>query len=427
MGFSLGRLKQHLRTPLYANAYFLMGTSAVRSLSGLPFWIIAARLFAPTDVGLASALVSAVMLLATFSTMGLEVGMVRFLSTVNEEPDSFVNSSLTLVALCSATAAVVFLIGLPRFAPALAVIQQQPYLLLSFPLFTIVGAMSIVTDQVFVAHRAARFTFYKNAMSSLLKIFMPLLLVAFSGVMALFTSVWVPVLLALAVSLIYLLPKIQRGYLPNACLRKDLLSHVMRYSLNNHFANVLGALPGSLFPLMVVAALGEETNAYFYAAWIFAQPLFMVSLAVSYSLFAEGSHQPQALAATVRHAVPITFLVLALTAGGVFLLGDKLLLVFGQSYSDHATPLLRLLSVAAFPVAVKLLALAAYRVRMDLSRIVALSALDAGLSIGLVHALMRSFGLYGVGLGVLLSQLVVAAVILAAGWTPSGAERGDSP
>ena len=409
------RLRSHLETPLYYNAYYLIGTSLVRSLSGLPFWMLAAHLYTPHDVGVASALISAVTLSATVSSLGLDVALVRFLPTAEHDSNDLVNSSLSLVTLCSVLAAAAFALSLPVWSSSLAVVQRQPHFLLLFFLFTSVATLSILTDQVFVAHRAARFTFYKNAISGILKIPLPLLLVGLSGALALFLSVWTPVLLALAVSLLWFLPRIQPGYLPRPGLRKDLLRRVIRYALSNHVANLLGALPASLFPLMVVGVLGTETNAYFFAAWTLAQPLFMVSLALSFSLFAEGSQRTPPLAKLAASALRMSLLILVLSTTVVFLLGDRLLLVFGEPYSQHATTLLRLLSLAAFPVAVKLLGFATYRVRRQLSRIVALSALDSFLSVTLVYALMRSADLDGAGLGLLLSQVVVAAVMLCTG------------
>lgn len=389
-----------------------MATSAVRSLSGLPFWVIGARLYEPREVGAASALVSGVMLMATLSTLGLEVSLVRFLPQAGGNQNDMVNSSLSLAVLCSVIAASLFLLAVPLWSVELMIVRQDVALLVGFVLFTAVGTLSVVMDQIFVAHRAARFTFYKNSLSSVLKVLLPLLLVSISGTVALFYSVWTPVLVALLASLFWLLPSVQRGYLPRAVLRRDLLTGLTKYSLSNHAANLLGALPSSVFPLVIVAVLGTETNAHFFAAWTLAQPLFMVSIAVSYSLFAEGSHDTRPLAGISASSLRINLLLLVVAISVVFLVGDRLLLVFGVTYSEKGATLLKLLSLASLPVAIKLQGLALFRIRERLTRIIALSALDACLSIALVYWLMRPLDLNGVGLGMVLSQTAVAVFVL---------------
>jgi O-antigen/teichoic acid export membrane protein len=409
---SLRSLRRHLQTPLYVNAYYLMATSAVRSLSGLPFWVIAARLYEPREVGAASALVSAVLLLATLSTLGLEVSLVRFLPQAGNHQNDMVNSSLSISVLCSTIVAGVFILAVPLWSVELKIVRQDVALLLGCVLFTAVGALSVILDQVFVAHRAARFTFYKNSLSSVLKVLLPFLLVSLSGTVALFYSIWTPVLVALLVSLLWFLPGVQRGYQPRAVVRWHLLADLTKYSLSNHAANLLVALPSAVFPLMILAALGAETNAHFYAAWTLTQPLFMVSIAVSYSLFAEGSHNKQPLAGMSASSLRINLLVLAVAISAVLLVGDKLLLVFGVTYSEKGATLLKLLSFASLPVAIKLQGLALFRIQKRLTRIMALSALDACLSIALVYWFMRPLDLNGVGLGMILSQTAVAVFVL---------------
>ncbi|NIN66701.1 MAG: hypothetical protein GTO63_18840 [Anaerolineae bacterium] len=404
--------RQHLRTPLYGNAYYLMATSAVRSLSGPVFWVVAAQFYGPTDVGLGSATVSASLLLATLSSLGLGFGLMRFLPHAGDDRNDMVNSSFALLTLVSILAAAIFLIGLPTWSPALTVLRHHPYFVISFILFTGVATLSDVTDRVFIAHRAARFTFYKSAVASIFKLPLPLLFVGLSAGAGIAFSMWTPMILALAVSLLWFLPRLQQGYLPMPVLRKEVMSGLMRYSLANYGADLLRTVPTGLLPLMVIGILGAKSNAYFFAAWTVAQPLFMVSFAVSSSLFAEGSHDEQSLPRTVVKALQVTLPILILGVMLVFLIGDRLLLVFGQQYSQNATSVLRLLSLSALPIAVRAVGLTVYRVRKELRKVVVICALDASLTVALAYQLPRHLGLDGVGLGLLLAQLTVVAVML---------------
>ena len=72
-------LLTHLRSLLFVNAYYLILAYAATEGAGFVFWIIAARLYSSTETGLGATAISATMLLATFSTMGLPHALVRFL------------------------------------------------------------------------------------------------------------------------------------------------------------------------------------------------------------------------------------------------------------------------------------------------------------------------------------------------------------
>jgi O-antigen/teichoic acid export membrane protein len=65
-------LKQHLKDPLYKNAYFLIFSSLTSAGSGFFFWLIADRFYSTEDVGIATALISSMGLIVLLSRFGLE-------------------------------------------------------------------------------------------------------------------------------------------------------------------------------------------------------------------------------------------------------------------------------------------------------------------------------------------------------------------
>lgn len=407
----LKALKQHLNTPLYANAYYLMSTSVVRSLSGVPFWMLAARLYAPAEVGLASAVLSAVALLATISGLGLGFGLIRFLPDANGDANDLLNSSFTLVVASSGVLASIFLIGLPLWSAPLAVMCYQTHFVVLFIPFATVATLSALTNQVFIAHRAARFSLYTNAIGSILKVPLLVPFAMLSGGVGIAFSVWTPMLLTLAVALVWFIPRIQHAYQPSPVFRGALIGGLMRYSLANYGANLLSALPATLLPLMVLSVLGAVGNAYFFAAWTMIQPLLMVAVAISFSLFAEGSHYERALPRTVGRAWVLALLILSAGVTTALLFGHRLLLVFGAQYSQNATTLLRLLSLCTLPAAIRMIGFAAYRVRKQLRRILVISTVDVALSVAFAYCFLRVIGLDGIGLGLLIGQVPVAALV----------------
>ena len=73
-------LKSLYSVSLYRNTIYLILSFMTINLSGFIFWILAAKLYKPEDVGLASAAISAALFLANVSGLGLGFGLIRLLS-----------------------------------------------------------------------------------------------------------------------------------------------------------------------------------------------------------------------------------------------------------------------------------------------------------------------------------------------------------
>ena len=115
------KLRQLWHIPLYSNAFYLMAANAAAALLGFIFWIVVARFYSPEDVGLASAAIAALGLLAAISYLGLGMGLIRFLPQSGENADSMINTVLTIGTLSSIVAVFIFIAGLGFWSPALLV------------------------------------------------------------------------------------------------------------------------------------------------------------------------------------------------------------------------------------------------------------------------------------------------------------------
>ena len=69
-------LKNLYSVSLYRNTIYLMLSVVTINLSKLIFWILAAKLYKPEDVGLTSAAISAALFLANVSNLGLGLGLI---------------------------------------------------------------------------------------------------------------------------------------------------------------------------------------------------------------------------------------------------------------------------------------------------------------------------------------------------------------
>ena len=76
-------LKKHLSDPLFKNAYFLMFSSLSSAGSGFFFWLIAARFYSTADIGLASAIISAMGLISMLSLLCFDCFSAKALNNLD--------------------------------------------------------------------------------------------------------------------------------------------------------------------------------------------------------------------------------------------------------------------------------------------------------------------------------------------------------
>ena len=108
---------------LHRNAGYMILSSAAIALLGFVFWNLAARLYEPEAIGAASALVSAMNLLATLSLLGVTIIIIRFFSQTPNK-GSLVSTAYTVSLLVSGALAIVYILGIDFFSPALSNIVQ---------------------------------------------------------------------------------------------------------------------------------------------------------------------------------------------------------------------------------------------------------------------------------------------------------------
>ncbi len=407
------RLKQLFRVSLYSNALYLMTANAVNALLGFVFWMIATKFYSAEDVGLASAAISAVSLLAMLASLGLGYGLIRFLPQSGKNASSMINSCLTLGSLASVVSAVIFLGGLGFWSPALLFIRDNIVYLAAFLLFALASTLLILTDETFIAERRAGFVLAKGLIFNLLRLPLPILLAAFFHSFGIFASWGISLGVALLFSVFFLLPRAQPGYRPFIAINRRIVNDILHFSFANYLSVFFWAAPNFVLPIMMVNLLGAEPNAYFYIAWATGGILTMIPTAVSTSLFAEGSYEEKKLGLNIQRSLKMVFLILAPAVILIVAFADKLLLLFGSSYSENATTLLRILSISSLPLAINIIYLAIKRVEKKLKIIIGLTAFVATVTLGLTYFLLPHMGINGAGIAWLISQGIVALVIVA--------------
>jgi len=409
------RLEAILHVPLYTNSLYLMLNSGVVAVLGFVFWLAATRFYTAEDVGLASAAISAIQLLSLLALLGLNFSLIRFLSGSDEKSNDLINSCLTIGSLASLVAAVIFLLGVSVWSPALVFIQQNGIYFASFIIFTIATTILALLNHTFIAERRSGFVLGQNTTISLLKIGLLILLAMFFNAFGIFASWGLAVVVVVVIGVALLLPRVHAGYHPSPTIRKQLINEIFHFSFINYISDLLWSTPTLILPLIVVNLLGAEQNAYFYIAWTVGGILVAYSRAISLSLFAEGSYDEEQLASNVRRSIKFTLVLLLPAILLLLLVGDKLLLVFGQDYSQNGTRLLWLMAISALPVSVNFIYLSVRRVENRLRGIIGLPAFVMAATLALSYVLLPRLGLPGAGIA-WLSAHGVAALAVIASW-----------
>ncbi|OGO04426.1 MAG: hypothetical protein A2Y91_00805 [Chloroflexi bacterium RBG_13_54_8] len=189
---------------------------------------------------------------------------------------------------------------------------------------------------------------------------------------------------------------------------------MLHFSISNYLADSLKDLPGFILPLLIINVLKPEMEAYFYIAWTIIGAILMIPYGTCFSLLAEGSYQPERLRSDVIRAMKFIFLLLIPAILLVFLLGDRLLSLFGREYSDNAFKLLWILALSGIPIAFNTLYITVKRVQQQFKPVLGIYAFIALFTIGASYALMKEEGLVGIGIAWTLGQAIVSLFLGAA-------------
>lgn len=400
----------------FALALNALGTASL----GMLFWVIAARLYPEVRLGQDSAMVSAMLLLAAVSELNLGMAIPRFLPQLGRRSARAVLAAYGLSGVSALIVSSVVVLVVPKVSKSLHFLGGSWELAGLLCAAVILWNVFALQDAVLTALRRSSWIPLENAIFGVAKIGLMVWWVS--------SSLHHPVFLSWVVPMVVMLLPVNfalfRWALPNHArfapaeesqfIRSAGRRGLVRFLALDYLASLLLQGATSLMPLVVVATLGAEQNAYFYIAYQISGAIDQLAHNVGLSLTVEGSFDEQALARLTRHAFVRFFglLVPAIVVG--MLLAPFLLWFFGSSYADHGTTLLRLLLLSAIPQAVLSLYQAVERVRGRAGRIVLVTL---GRFVAMLISVVvagKVFGLEGIGTALILSQLVVLLPVLPA-------------
>ncbi|HEV2402799.1 MAG TPA: oligosaccharide flippase family protein [Candidatus Saccharimonadales bacterium] len=334
---------------LFRNSIYLMVSTGIMALLGFVFWLINARLFTPSQIGVATTLISAMNLISYIALLGFNSTFIRFLPTSKDRSNE-INTGLLLSIIMAALVSTGYILLIPYIAPKLGIVHHNPWYAIGFVIMAALAAINLLTDSIFIAYRAAKYNLLIDGIiMSSIKLALPFLLVGL-GAYGVFAASGSAASVAMALSILFL--TLRFNYRPEFKIRTSTLRKVLHYSFSNYVGNLLNIAPTLVLPLVVINHLGAAAAGYYYLAFMVANLLYTVVYAVSQSLFAEGSYANQTLRELVKRSSAV---VAGIMVPGTIILyfGAHLILgTYGKNYGSKASSLLTVLALAAPAVAI---------------------------------------------------------------------------
>lgn len=391
---------------LERRAAALMTGFASSSLIGIVFWAVAARLYAPAEVGRASALISTAVLLATLSQLNLGNVYARFLGSAGDRQRHFIFVGYAAVA------GVAVLLGTGyELIGASSVLFDGVVERLLFPLGVAVLAVFAVQDLVLVSIHRASWVPVENVAFGLAKL----------GLLAIFATAlptggielsWV-LCTAVAVAVVSAYLALRRNTpAPSTAVRFPAPRELAGAVGAEYVVGMASTAVPLVLPLLVVYRLGVDANAYFSVAWLFGTAMNLLLWSIAAVALVELSGDPAGARPLLVRSLRLALGVAALGGVAMWFLGPILLGFFGPEYQSQGTPVLRTLALAAPSTAIVVVWTTAARAR---GRMRVVIPVQIGISIAMVSlsaVLLGSYGTTGIGIAYLTVQTVVAAFLV---------------
>lgn len=394
-----------VKDSLYRNAIYLMLNTGVMAVLGFFFWIINTRLYSTEQVGIGTTLISVMALISSFCILGLDKGLIRYLPA-SERKNEKINTSFILVTLMSILISVIYLIFLKTFSPKLLFVRENIIFSLLFILFIVFSSLNIISENVFIAYRSSKYVLIKNIIFSIAKLILPFILIAL-GSYGIFMSVGIALAIAFGLSLFFLILKY--NYLFKPKINNDILKGMTKFSLGNYIAGFLGVSPGMVLPILITNTIGAKYTAYFYMDMMVASLLYIIPIATSQALFAEGSYNESELKFHLKKAIKIISIIIIPAIIVTVFFGKYILLAFGKDYSNEGLIFLRLLALSGIFVSINYISGTILRVKHKIMVLIYINLINAILILGLSYLFLIK-GLLGIGFAWIIGQGLVSLI-----------------
>ena len=407
----LTRFRDHVRDPLFRNAYALMVNTGATGLLGVAYWLLAARHYASADLGRASAAYSAMSLLAGLTALNLTGALTRFLPQAGRRTTALIACTYVASSVVSVVIAIPFLVIVPGPGSSYAELGGvAPGVLFA----ACVATWSVFTlqDGVLCGLRRAVWVPVENGLFGTIKIALVVGLAQVCPHTGIYISWMLPAAVSLPLVNMLIFGRLLPAHARLARARPPPTGKQIRRFLAGDYTGALCMLATTtLVPVMVAVRSGPGSTAYFYVAWMIGATLDLLAVNMATSLTVEGAFDTATLASNCKAALRKMLLILVPAAACLALAAPWALGLFGPGYAARGTPTLELLAVATLPKAVTELYLGGLRAQSRTRLIALIQAVRCVLVLGLTAAFTAPVGITGAAIAALTGQVAVAVLV----------------
>jgi O-antigen/teichoic acid export membrane protein len=401
---------------MLANTGSLVCTNLITSALGFMYWWLAARLFSPEAVGLASAAISAMALLATISLLGFGSLLIGELPRQPGKAQSLVSTAILLVGGAGGLAGVVFAMLTPLISKDLQGLRAGPAGIALFAAGVSLAAVTFVLDQALIGLLRGGLQLWRNTLFAATK-----LVALLAAGLYLASRVGLTIYATWAIGNVFSVLALfafalARGRLSlKACLPQwGLLSRLRSSALQHHILNLTIMAPIQMLPVLVTILLSARVNAWFYVSFTLANFVSIVLFALTTVLYAMHAAEPAGIARQIRLTLSLSIAISILANCVLFFGARQILNLFGPAYAQQAAWSLRILGLSAFPVIIKDHYIAISRIHNRMAYAIKPMAIGALLELSGPVIGARLGNLAGLSLGWVLALTIEALYMSAA-------------
>lgn len=403
-GAVVSRLKASANLDLFFNVFFLTVSSAGAAAIGFVFWWLASRSFTAQQVGLSSALVSAMNLIGLVGDLGLGTFAISAMYR-SERVASLMSTCFMAACFCSASLSLIFLFFIYFYSLELSHALEGALRWVLFMCGAAVTGLLLVVDQALVGMMRSSLQLTRNLFASVFKLVFLFLAVSFSpGEWFYIFITWVA---SSVVSVIFVLVLAQRQKMPFVGFPDFQLLRGMGVSIFGHHAlNLATQMVGHLLPLVVTVMISATANAAFFTAWMIVQVLCLGPASLATVLFPVVVKEPLRLPDLMRLSLLLSVLIAAFGWLFLFFSGPTVLMFFNAVFVIDGYQALLVLGLGIFPLAIKYHFVALRRIQNQMGSASVTLATAAVLEIGCSVLGGQLGGLVGLCMGWLLAASV---------------------
>jgi O-antigen/teichoic acid export membrane protein len=393
------------------NSLGMIGGRAASMAFGFLFWLLAARLFPPSKVGLTAGVVSAMMLCTQLALLGIGSAFIAHFPRHKEQPASLLDTAVSIVIVASIGAGIAFLLTASFAFDQLRVVDESPLYIAAFLAMCVLGTVNILLDQVSIAIGKGAQVLTRNVVFGGLSVVLLVSLRAIDRDASSITlfSLWVGAGTgACALGAYQLWHSVDR-YTYRPRLERALRFPLVRTGLPNHALTLTERAPGLALPIVVTELLSPTANAFWYAVWMMAWVVYIIPISMGMALFAEASHRPESLARAVRSGVRASLLIGAVSAAGLAVLANPILSILGGRYAAAGATPLRILLIAFLPLTLVQVYFNSCRATRRLGEAIATGAISGAIALVAAALVARTWGLAGMAWTWVATQYLTGA------------------